>query len=152
MSDQTLYVQVKYPEESILTYIFVFVLLIGMAIGIFAIGLIKNTYPYYAKETLNGTITCEEFKKFYKEIRKLKERKAKKHDDLVVKSTVKIHEFLEYLQNRDQDEDIKLEGPDGRIEEYYHTYNVPENHEEMTVDEVLDVMCTPVSEEDETSV
>ena len=152
MSDQTLYVQVKYPEESILTYIFVFILLIAMAVGVFASGLIKNTYPYYAKETLNGTITCEEFKKFYKEIRKLKERKEKKDDDLMVKGSVKIHDFLEYLKNKDKDEEIKLEGADGRIEEYYDTYNVPENHEDMTVDEVLEVMCTPVSEEDETSV
>lgn len=152
MSDQTLYVQVQYPQESILTYIFVFVLLVGLVIGTFASGLIKNTYPYYAKETLNGTITCEEFKKFYKEIRKLKERKAKKDDDLMVKGSVKIHDFLEYLKNKDKDEEIKLEGPDGRIEEYMNTYNVPENHEDMTVDEVLEVMCTPVTEEDETSV
>ena len=77
MSEQTLYVEVQYPQESIITYIFVFILLIGMIGVVFASGLIKNTYPYYVKETLNGTITCEEFKKFYKELRKLKERKKK---------------------------------------------------------------------------
>ena len=74
MSDQTLYVQVKYPQESTLSYLFGFILLVGVVGVVFASGLIKNTYPYYVKETLNGTITCEEFKKFYKELRKLAAR------------------------------------------------------------------------------
>ena len=149
MSEQTLYVEVQYPQESIITYIFVFILLIGMIGVVFASGLIKNTYPYYVKETLNGTITCEEFKKFYKELRKLKERKEKNNDDLIVKGSVKVHDFLEYMKNRDKDEKIKLNGPDGRIEEYMNTYNVPENHEQMTVDEVLEVMCPPEDEQED---
>lgn len=148
MSEQTLYVQVQYPQESIITYIFVFILLIGIIGIVFASGLIKKTYPYYVKETLKGTITCEEFKMFYKELRKLKERKEKKNDDLIVKGSVKIHDLLEYMKNKDKDNDekVKLGGPDGRIEEYMNTYNVPENHEQMTVDEVLEVMCPPQDE------
>ena len=149
MSDQTLYVQVKYPQESIITYIFVFILLIGLIGVVFASGLIKNTYPYYVKETLNGTITCEEFKKFYKELRKLAARKEKKNDDLIVKGSVKVHDFLEYMKNKGNDEKVFLNGPDGRLEEYMSTYNVPENHEEMTVDEVLEVMCLPDEQQDE---
>lgn len=149
MSGQTLYVEVQYPQESIITYIFLFILLIGIAGVVFASGLIKNTYPYYVKEILNGSITCEEFKKFYKESRKLSKRKDKNKDDLIVKGTSKIHDFLEYMKNRDKDKDekVKLEGPDGRIEEYMRTYNVPENHEEMTVDDVLKVMCLPENDD-----
>lgn len=144
MSEQTLYVQVEYPTESIFTYLLMFILLIGVVGLVFASGSIKNTYPYYAKETLKGTITCEEFKKFYKELRKIREREIKNDKDLIVKSVKKLHDFLEYMNNKEQDEKVaELDGPTGRIEEYYKTYNVPENHFEMTVEEVLQVMCLP---------
>ena len=68
---------------------------------------------------------------------------------MIVKGSVKVHDFLEYMKNRDKDEKIKLNGPDGRIEEYMNTYNVPENHEQMTVDEVLEVMCPPEDEQED---
>ena len=66
MGSQTLYVEVR-QGNSVIGLILVGLLLIMSLLTVYAMGLIKNTYPYWEKQMLKGELECKEFHKLLKQ-------------------------------------------------------------------------------------
>ena len=66
MGSQTLYIEVR-RGNSVFGLILVGLLLIMSLLTVYAMGLIKNTYPYWEKQMLKSELECKEFHKLLKQ-------------------------------------------------------------------------------------
>ena len=101
MGGNTLYIKVD-QGGGLVNIILLLLVIMVIGMGVYSMGLIKNTYPYYEKQMLNEKIECNEFKKFLKLYFKYKPK-----DDFLSKLVKKNSDILEKMYNRDKDAEDK---------------------------------------------
>lgn len=101
MAGNTLYIKVD-QGGGLLTVILLLLVMMLMGVGVYSMGLVKNTYPYYEKQLLNEKIECKEFKKFLKSYFTYKPK-----DNFVSKLVKKNSDMLENMYNRGKDDEDK---------------------------------------------